>query len=268
MDLRDARGLLMAPRFSRLKARTKGMLDSLTYKRIYKEARHLPDYPFVEVGAAAGSATIALAWAYKHTGKQSKIIAIEKFEGGSRIEHGDFDDNLSIFTSNLSRFGVSESVLLYSDHCRLADRQKIELLIDSEHISGFMHDADGRIDRDFELFWDKTIPGGLIIVDDYENKPNYKQYSARDPDGGAKLITTFKLLNILIKHGFFQPKLQMRGTIFGVKPPDATEKEIPTKEIAATLEEIEADRAVFLARLLGGGLPAEHGGQGQEESVR
>ena len=247
MDLRDARALLFAPRFLRLKKQTGGMLDALVYRRIYREAARLPDYPFVEVGAAAGSATIALAWAFQRAGKRSRIIAVEKCEGGSRTEHGGFDENLGILTGNLSRFGVREKVLLHTGPCRLEDRQQLERLIDSGHISGFMLDADGRLDRDFELFWDRTIPGGLIVVDDYADRSAYREVSDRHPNGGAKQVTTFRLLNILIEEGFFQPTLQMRGTIFGVKPPDAPASEIPAGDMAAALREIEAEREAFLA---------------------
>jgi hypothetical protein len=55
--------------------------------------------------------------------------------------------------------------------------------------------------------------------------PKRANERARYPDRGAKLITTFRLLNILIEHGFFQPKLKARGTIFGVKPADDGERD-------------------------------------------
>lgn len=234
---RNIRTLATAPKFTYMRECTNGMLSPLVYKKIYTEAKKLPDYPYVEIGAASGTGTISLAWAYKDTDKHSKIIAIEKCQGGSRTDYGNFDDNQNILKNNLTRFGVSDRVNLYMDTLNQDDSDKINLLMESEIISGFMHDADGRLDRDFSLFWEKTIPGGLIIIDDYDNKPEYKGISERCPDGGKKFVMTYRLLNLFIKYRFFEPKVQLNNTVFGIKPLAAKATELPLNEINAIFSE-------------------------------
>jgi hypothetical protein len=69
-----------------------------------------------------------------------------------------------------------------------------------------MHDADGRLDRDFLVFWPLLRPGGLIIIDDYQEH------------GSHNHVLTYRLLNQMIKWKLFTPSFMMRNSIIGYKP--------------------------------------------------
>jgi NADP-dependent 3-hydroxy acid dehydrogenase YdfG len=66
-----------------IKLSTGGLLNPLVYQRLCRLVGPLPDLPFVDIGAAGGSATIALARGYARSGKRSPILAIEKCRGGT-----------------------------------------------------------------------------------------------------------------------------------------------------------------------------------------
>jgi hypothetical protein len=72
-----------APLATTLKLSTGGLLNPLVYQRLCRLVGPLPDLPFVDIGAAGGSATIALARGYARSGKRSPILAIEKCRGGT-----------------------------------------------------------------------------------------------------------------------------------------------------------------------------------------
>ena len=101
--LRKAETLsLMArhPNLYKLKTETKGMLSLKVYQRLYDLVCKLPDLDIVEVGGASGTGSIAIATAMRDSGKKNKLIAIEKCEGGSRIEEGSYSENLRQIKTN------------------------------------------------------------------------------------------------------------------------------------------------------------------------
>ena len=198
------------------------MLSPSTYRLIYNTVRALPDLPIVEIGGAAGAGSIALAWALQDSGKKSKVVAIEKCDGGSRSNYGGYDENLKIIQDNFRRFGVEERIVLYPHGLSFENGHEMADLIETDEIAAFFHDADGRLDRDFYLFWPRLRPGGLIIVDDYEEKTsNFQAISKLHPTGGAKHLTTFRLLNQMIDWGLFQIDSIKGNTVLGYKPASA-----------------------------------------------
>lgn len=217
---RHFQGLLSAPYFGYMQMRTRGMLSPLTYEALYASTSALPDLPFVEIGAATGSATIALAKGYQQSGKSSRVVTVEKCEGGSRADHGTRTENERLLLDNLARFGVAQHVTFLPLDLNDATHESLLEAVGEGPVAGFLHDADGRLDRDFSLLWHKVVPGGLIVVDDYGGRAGFRPVSERHPDGGVKPRLTMAQLDILMHSGHFRPVLQIGHTLFGVKPPD------------------------------------------------
>jgi len=194
------------------------LLRPPVYRRYYEVARDLPDYPVVEVGAASGASSIALAWGMQDSNKTSSLIVVEKCEGGSRMDYGDYSDNYDIIVQNFHKFNVQDRIKLYPHYLTFENGHEVQALIDSDHIAALVHDADGRVDRDFALFYDKLVDGGRIIIDDYANIAKFKPPSARVPDGGTKMLTTYRLVNQLRDWGLLAVDEILEGTLFGHKP--------------------------------------------------
>jgi predicted O-methyltransferase YrrM len=200
---------LRTPRFYKLKQQTNGMLNPMIYRKMYNLIYKLPDLDIVEIGGAAGSASIAMGLALKESGKSSHLLVIERCEGGSRVKYGGYQDNYKIITENFRRFDVEEKIILYPHEITLDTGKEAISFIKTTEIAAFLHDADGRLDRDFFLFWPLLRPGGLIIIDDYAKQGSYKH------------VITYDLLNQIIEWKLFNPAFKIRNTIFGYKPFDS-----------------------------------------------
>lgn len=234
-------------RFYKLRAETNGMLLPIVYRKMYDLCSQLPDLDIIEVGGATGTGSVALAWALKDQQKQSKLIVVEKCEGGTRVDVGGYAENLQLINSHFSKFGVSEQIRLFPKELTFNNGNEAISLIQTPQLAAFVHDADGRIDRDFFLFWPLLCEGGLIIIDDYANEANYQPISERHPLGGAKLILTYRLLNQIIKWGLFKPTHKIGKTIFGIKPSNADFSRFDLATCAKIVDEIEAERQAYLA---------------------
>lgn len=197
------------------------MLHPRVYASLYRQARLLSDKPFIEIGAASGSATIALAWGYRDVGHVSRIVAVERCQSGSRSRYGGFTDNLAILTRNLEQHRVSDRVHLFTQALTAASARDLIGQLGIEAISGFMHDADGRLDRDFSVFWPLTEPGGLIVVDDYLTARELSSKSASRHPALPKYRLTRTLLEMLIDRRLFVPFGRIDHTCFGRKPDPA-----------------------------------------------
>jgi hypothetical protein len=152
-------------RFAEIRTRCNGMLDPDIYLRLYELAAACGG-AIVEVGAAHGAGTVALALGLKESGLNGRIYSFEKMTGGSRDRFGSFDDNLSIIRNNLTNYGVEDRVELLVGgveklHDKVPTDAPIELLV---------LDADGWIDRDFSLFFDRMSPNATIVIDDCEDR--------------------------------------------------------------------------------------------------
>ena len=229
-------------RFAEIARDTRGMLNPLVYRRLYQLAYRLPDLPIVEIGGAAGSGSIALALGMKESGKRSKLIVVEKMEGGSRIVIGSYNENLEHVLGNFRRYGVEDTIKLYPHELTLENGHEVVALAGGK-IAAFMHDADGRLDRDFALFWPILMPGGAIVIDDYANQANYQPISPAHPQGGTKHIMTYRLLNQIMSWGLFARDWRFRNTLFGHKPANADFTRFDPRACAAIAAQVERDRA-------------------------
>jgi predicted O-methyltransferase YrrM len=232
-----------APLATTLKLSTGGLLNPLVYRQLYRLAGSLPDLPFVDIGAAGGTGTIALAHGYARAGKRSPILAVEKCRGGTRLDYGGYEDNLARLERNLRRFRVRHRVTLVTEELGADAAGRMAPVLGGSRLAGFLHDADGRLDRDFGLFWELVVPGGLIVVDDDADRPEFKPVSARHPDGGTKCLLTFELLNVLRASGHFEEFARVGDTAFGRKPAASDLLgELPYAELEAARERVRRRR--------------------------
>src|SRR5918996_792777 len=211
-------------RFAVMAATTSGMLSPATYRRIHQRVLDAPDLDFIEVGAAGGSVTVAMGWALKESGKSSSVVAVEKCEGGSRDRYGDFDDNFVRLNHHLQMFGMSDRVRLFTDTLREENGHDVLAIVRSEQISGFVHDADGRIERDFAFFLPRLHDAGFIIIDDYHPTRTWKH------------ALTFRLLNQFVDWRLVVIDDVDRGTVFASKHPDADISRLDMKVCAGIVE--------------------------------
>lgn len=233
-------------RFTEIRRETRGMLNPLVYRRLYKLAYRLPDLPIVEIGGAAGSASIALALGMKESGKRSKLIVVEKMEGGSRIRIGGYNENLEHVLGNFRRYGVEHMITLYPHTLTLENGHEVVALAGGK-IAAFMHDADGRLDRDFALFWPILMEGGAIVIDDYGNRATFQPISPAHPQGGTKHVLTYRLLNQIMAWGLFVRDWRFRDTVFGHKPSNADFTRFDLQACGRIADQVERDRAGAVA---------------------
>ena len=235
-------------RFYALKKATNGMLSPAAYGTLYQLCRALPDREIIEVGAATGTGSIAIALAMQESGKQSKLITVERCEGGSRQEVGGYADNIQLIQQNFARFGVSDRITLFPHEITAANAEELLALLATRELAAFIHDADGRIDRDFALFWPILQPGGLIVIDDYVEKIKYRPASERYPHGGIKPMITYRLLNQFMEWGLFETIRLIDGTNFGRKPLRADFGRFQPAICQQIIAQVEQERREYLAK--------------------
>ena len=244
--LRSAINAFFFPDFFRLKLATGGMLPARVYRELYHLARVLPDLDIIEIGAGSGASTVAMARGLRDAGRSARIISVEKCEGGSRSEYGDRGVNLSLFESHLVKFGVRDRVVLYPHVLTSENGSEVLSKIRTAQISALVHDADGRIDRDFALFWPLLRPSGLIVIDDYENRPAFEPISVRSPDGGTKSLVTFRLLSQMMRWGLVARARVIGHTFFGFKPETADFRQFNAEACRRIVRQVEAERDAYL----------------------
>jgi precorrin-6B methylase 2 len=148
--------------FQQIKFAAHGMLDPLVYRRIAELAAHAHG-DILEIGTAHGAATIAAALGAP---SRHRIVTIDRFVGGLCGRYGDVDANVRLVRENFANFGVSEKIdLLVSD---VADAAST--LPDDQKFGMMIIDADGAIDRDLSLFYDRLSPAAPIVIDDYGSR--------------------------------------------------------------------------------------------------
>ena len=140
------------PRFWEIARRTRGMLNPMIYEYLFRQIAAAPDMDVVEIGGAGGAASIAMALGMKESNKRSKLVVVEKCEGGTRDQYGGYTDNLHTLEKNFAHFGVSETIRLFPHWLTFENGSGVTQMIGTPEIAAFMHDADGRLDRDFHFF--------------------------------------------------------------------------------------------------------------------
>jgi hypothetical protein len=121
----------------------------------------------LEVGSYVGGATIAMAMGVRDSGKEKKIIGIER---GCRVDHPRVGtkDSFKDLKKNLKRFGFLDQVTLING--RSFDPNTVAMV---RQISGprqiglFVFDADANVRRDIGCYSDRFVDRCWVVIDDY-----------------------------------------------------------------------------------------------------
>lgn len=190
--------------------RCNGMLAPDAYEAMYHAAKVAPTSTLVEVGTAHAAGTVCLAMGLRDSGRTGKVYTFEKIIGGSREAYGSVDRNIEIIKGNIEHFGLSDYVeLLIGDVSALAGRVPMD-----EQIGLLCLDADGAIDRDFRLFFDRVAPKAPLVIDDVQNMTRIKRVGRRGLSASFKVDLKHRLSYRLVQ--LFQEKnLIDRGRYYG-----------------------------------------------------
>lgn len=202
-----------------VKGRCNGMLPLEVYLRLYEKARCCAKGDIVEVGTAHAAATISIALGLRASESfEGKFYTFDRMEGGSREDFGGVSENTAITKDNLAFFGVSDWVSLVVGDIA----QTHEAVPPSSKIAMLVVDADGYVDRDFSLFFDRVIDDGLIVIDDY-GKDFWSIINMRGK--GRYFITqkhhlTYLLVTLFVEQGYITQNFEQLGqTVFSRKVP-------------------------------------------------
>jgi len=196
--------------FKFIKKKTNGMLPVAAYEKIYNYAKKNRGN-IVEIGTAHGAATICLASAIDE--KSGHVYTFEKIVGGSREKYGSIDENLRIIKSNYEQFKVDKKISQYIGDV-VVEANNIK---DISTFSMLMMDADGRLDRDFVLFYDRLKPGGIIVIDDCDDRIKVK-FKSNIMLVDQKHRLTHLFINKFEQLGFLERIEIVGNTYFGHKP--------------------------------------------------
>ncbi len=190
----------------------------------------------VDIGPAQGGSTISLGLAAKDSRRKGKIYSIDVFQKSAALKSYDnVEENVVNLYENVEHYGLKDFV-----EVRVVGRDDTMLTKETEPVSVLFIDADGAIDRDFEAFYNRLLPGAGIIIDDCENLINLqaktrflkwqtkmqeecflKSLGLSDLESYTPLgkqYTTYQFVSYLKKNGYIEETKNMNGTIFARKP--------------------------------------------------
>jgi len=153
--------------FKRVKFESGGMLSPNVYAEI---ARYAADATtsIVEIGTATGAATLALALG---SPPEARIHTVDPMNHPDWLTRFRSPENMRAHVVGLfNSFNCESKIHHYYEYPfgpTLPDTQ--DFMFD-----GALIDADGALDRDFNLLYDALKPGAFIIIDDF--KPEYVRF--------------------------------------------------------------------------------------------
>ena len=194
-----------------VKRKANGMLSIDVYQEMYHLAQKVEqNTTILEIGTAHGAGSISLALGSQ--GK-NKVASIDKITGGSRDKFGTLEENKVIIKNNFKYFGVEKVIDFYiGTSTEIASHLPEELTI-----SMLVIDADGAIDRDFELFYNKLLPGSTVIIDDYSNYVRIKK-DKKITRIDQKFRLTHMLVSFMEQASLLKKNKVIDSTYFGIKP--------------------------------------------------
>ena len=144
-----------------------GMLLTHVYEAIFDVGARSRGGTFVEIGTAHGAATIALALGARQQAAPYQIYTADLFSGkhSSRSRYGSVERNLEIVKSNFDAFGVGANISVIA-----GSSAELVAAFNPTDIRVLIIDADGRIDRDLAVFYDRLAPGCTVILDDIDGE--------------------------------------------------------------------------------------------------
>jgi predicted O-methyltransferase YrrM len=139
----------------------------------------------VEIGAYVGGATIAMTRGIRDCGRDTLMFTVEP--GGAYPTHPDLPshDIFGDLQENLRTRGLGPYVNLLQGHSSepwVLETIRIALRERGVQVGMLCIDADGEVQRDFDLYLPMCAPGCRIVVDDYSGPP---QNTKTDPTQAA-----------------------------------------------------------------------------------
>lgn len=215
-----------------VKKRCLGMMPPSVYERIYEEALKAPTTTFVEVGTRYAAATVALALGLKDSGRPGRIYTFDNFASSFHAELG-MEENEHIVRRNLAFFGVEDLVEITVGPVEETSR----VVPASADIGIMLLDADGALDRDVGIFYDRMVPGGTMIIDDIGDKVRVKRLKLGYYRMNQKMRLAYNLLQLLIEKKLISPGEITHATYFGKKL-NGKAADLSTRDIAAVYHEL------------------------------
>lgn len=193
-------------------AAANGMLPQEVYQRLFAVTQDLEEGPIVEIGTAHAAATIAIGLGCKAFAKTHPITTVDLFGGrfSSRRAYGDTDRNYQIVMQNLAQAGLTDLVTVFKG-------SSVDFAASPQcpqRLSMLMLDADGRIDRDFLLFYTKLPAGGLIVIDDADADVFLSFNADREAYVDLKHRITHLLVAALQENGYIRDLEMVANTLF------------------------------------------------------
>src|SRR5690606_3178907 len=104
-------------------------------------------------------------------------------------------------------------------------------------LPGSMHDADGRLDRAFQPFYDLAVPGGTTNSDDCAEHCNVADLRMPKGPSGRKPYMTHMAWRVIERHGLLTDVYRKWNTVFARKPSDGVPRPVPTAELQAATKD-------------------------------
>jgi len=184
------------------------------------------------------------------------VISIEKGEGSSALINNDKEQNKIKLVSNIEDYGLSRySTVLMGDV-----REVSPQVPDDKPVSCIFIDADGALDRDFELFFNRMPDNAFLIIDDYANiinrlaRNNYLKWKTQEEMDNyvrrkgatsfmalcplGKEYTTFQFVNYFLEKGLIVKEKMIGTTLFARKNSGSSFTEDNWKDLQAIRKNI------------------------------
>ncbi len=188
------------------------MLPDHVYEELHKAAIALDEGDVVEIGTAHGAATTAIALGLLQKKSPNLIYTVDTYGGrfSSRSAYGSPEDNIQIVNNNFAKTGIAHIVKMFKG----TSEEFVKGGTCPDDISMLMLDADGKIDRDFLLFYNRVKPGGLIVIDDADDAIHLSVSSTGEPFVDLKHRITHILISRLAEEGFIKDLNMISNTLF------------------------------------------------------
>lgn len=190
---------------SRLDLQTVEVKQSMLHPAVLTAIEHFAagaTGPIIEVGAYVGGATIAMARGVRDAGRTTPIITIER--GGAYLEHPQLPsaDICADLQHNLKVRGLDSFVHLHrglSTDAAVLDRVR-DTVAAHGPIGLLCLDADGLVQRDFDLYLPWCAAGCVLVVDDYAATGLHEK-ALSTQQGVQRLIDAGKAFSLGV-HGY------------------------------------------------------------------
>ncbi len=232
--------------FESLKTDVNGQLSAAAYHRLSECASQADEGIMVDVGAAQGATSISIGVGIKQP-KTTTLYSIDRCHGSRALpslSRVDQESNLATLKNHLQQYGVLGHTRVL---CGALSDVAQDIPADRE-ITLLCIDADGCIDRDMRLLYDRLAPGAHLIFDDYHDRinshgqrlldytaselENYEAHSRKCQKWAAhqsvsdhtplgKDYSIVRFVDQLVTSGCLTKSCVLDGVWFGQKPVDA-----------------------------------------------